>query len=158
MKYILEETGDDVEGCFLCDLPAAGDDEKNFILARSARSFAIMNVFPYNTGHTMVAPFRHVGELEEVAPDEMADMMDLVQRLVVATKEAMEPDAFNVGMNLGRAAGAGVPGHLHVHLVPRWAGDTNFMPVLSDTKVMPESIEDTYDKLRARLASQNSGF
>jgi len=154
MKYILEETGDDVEGCFLCDLPADGDDEGHFILTRSERSFAIMNVFPYNTGHTMVAPFRHVGELEDVTVDEMADMMGLVQRLVAATKDAMEPDAFNIGMNLGRAAGAGVPGHLHVHVVPRWAGDTNFMPVLSDTKVMPESIEDTYEKLRACLSRQ----
>ena len=85
----------------------------------------------------------------------MADMMALVQRLVAATKESMEPDAFNVGMNLGRAAGAGVPGHLHVHIVPRWAGDTNFMPVLSDTKVMPESIEDTFTKLRAALHAPN---
>src|SRR2546423_12043008 len=151
MKYILEGTSDDLDSCFLCDAPSAGDDLRHLVLDRTGDSFAIMNLFPYNTGHTMVAPFRHVGELEELAPDELADMMGLVQRLVVATKKAMQPDAFNVGMNLGREAGAGVPGHLHVHLVPRWAGDTNFMPVLGETKVMPETVEDTYEKLRAAL-------
>lgn len=151
MKYIIEGTGDDVDGCFLCDLPAAGDDRAHLILHRSERSFAIMNAFPYNTGHTMVAPYRHVGELEELRPEEMADLMALVQRVVVATKAAMTPDAFNVGMNLGRVAGAGVPGHLHVHLVPRWAGDTNFMPVLGETKILPESLEDTYEKIRRHM-------
>ena len=151
MKYILEETGDDVEGCFLCDLPAEDDDDKHFILARAELSFAIMNVFPYNTGHTMVAPVRHVGELEEMTAAETADLMGLLQSLVTATNRAMQPDAFNVGMNLGRAAGAGVPGHLHVHLVPRWSGDTNFMPVVGGTKVLPESIEETFEKIRAQL-------
>src|SRR5437867_7312902 len=150
MKYVVEGTGDDV-GCFLCDLPSADDDEAGLILARTDLSFAIMNIYPYNTGHTMVAPFRHVGDLEDVSPEEMADLMSLVQSVVVATKAAMQPEAFNCGMNLGRVAGAGVPGHLHMHVVPRWAGDTNFMPVLGATKVMPESIEDTFAKIRRAL-------
>jgi ATP adenylyltransferase len=151
MKYVTEGTGDDVEGCFLCELPAAGDDESHLILARTPLSFAIMNLYPYNTGHTMAAPLRHVGDLEDLGPEEMADLMALTQRLVAGTKAAMQPEAFNVGMNLGRAAGAGVPGHLHLHIVPRWAGDTNFMPVLGDTKVMPETIEDSFTKIRAAL-------
>ena len=153
MKYVVEGTGDaeEGEGCFLCRLPSRDDDASHLILDRSERSFAIMNLYPYNTGHTMVAPYRHVADLEDLSSDDLSDLMALVQRVVVATKDAMSPDAFNIGMNLGRAAGAGVPGHLHVHLVPRWAGDTNFMPVLGDTKVMPESLDDTYRKIRARL-------
>src|ERR1700716_4285237 len=99
----------------------------------------------------MVAPYRHVGEVEDVEADEMADLMALVQRVVVATKEAMHPDGFNLGLNLGRAAGAGVPGHLHVHVLPRWSGDTNFLPALSDTKVMPETLTETYAKLKGAL-------
>src|SRR2546423_14951993 len=114
MKYIREGTSDDLDPCFLCDAPSAADDERHLILDRTGRSFAIMNLFPYNTGHTMVAPFRHVGELEDLEPDELADMMGLVQRLVVATKEAMQPDAFNVGMNLGREAGGRVARPPHV--------------------------------------------
>lgn len=151
MAYVAEGTGDDVEGCFLCDLAASGDDVAHLILSRSVLCFALMNLYPYNTGHSMVAPFRHVGELEDLSPEEVPDLMSLVRRIVAATREAMSPDGFNIGMNLGRAAGAGVPGHLHVHVVPRWAGDTNFMPVLSDTKVMPEGVADTYAKIRRRL-------
>jgi ATP adenylyltransferase len=151
MKYILEGTADVGEGCFLCDLPATNDDAAHLILSRTELSFAIMNLYPYNTGHTMVAPLRHVGEIEDLRADEVSDVMALMQRVIVATKAAMSPDAFNIGMNLGRVAGAGIVGHLHAHVVPRWAGDTNFMPVLGDVKILPESLEDTYQKIRRHL-------
>ena len=136
--------------CPFCRAPRRPDEE-GLVVARGDLAFVVMNLYPYNTGHTMVAPYRHVGDLEELSSEDLSDLMALVQRVVVATKDAMSPDAFNIGMNLGRAAGAGLPGHLHVHLVPRWAGDTNFMPVLGDTKVMPETLDDTYRKIRARL-------
>jgi ATP adenylyltransferase len=111
----------------------------------------VLNRYPYNNGHLMVAPFRHVGELEDVKDDENLDMQRLLQRCTRALKKAMEPDGFNLGMNLGRVAGAGVPDHLHWHMVPRWNGDTNFMPVLGETKVMPERLTATHERLRSAL-------
>jgi ATP adenylyltransferase len=150
MKYI-EQSHDEDEGCLFCELAAKGDDETTMILAREGLALALMNAFPYNPGHLMVAPFRHVGELDQLEPDELADADRLLQRAVVALREEMSPDGFNIGMNLGRVAGAGVPGHLHWHVVPRWNGDTNFMPVIGETRVLPESLEDTYTKLRPRF-------
>lgn len=148
MEYIeaAGERGDD--GCVFCDAAAAGDDRSTLILARSDLAFVIMNAFPYNPGHLMVAPFRHTAELEGLAADELADAGALLQRSIRVLRDSVEPHGFNVGMNLGRVAGAGVPGHLHWHVVPRWNGDTNFMPVLGRTRVLPESLDRTYEKLR----------
>ena len=142
---------DQDEGCIFCELPAKEDDDSTFVLARGSTAFAVLNAYPYNPGHLMVAPFRHVGELEDLSPDEIADAGELLQRSVTAMREEMDPDGFNVGMNLGKVAGAGIPGHVHWHVVPRWNGDTNFMPVVGETRVLPELLGDTYKKLKARL-------
>jgi ATP adenylyltransferase len=139
------------EGCIFCGRLALGDDEKALILTRSQLAFAILNAYPYNPGHLMVAPLRHVGELEALRPDELADASALLQRSVRALKEASGPDGFNIGLNLGRVAGAGVPGHVHWHVVPRWNGDTNFMAVVGETRVLPEALAATYAKLKPLL-------
>jgi ATP adenylyltransferase len=153
MEYIGQAREGKDQGCIFCEKPKEGDDEKALIVARSERSFAMLNRYPYNTGHLMVAPFRHVGELEEVEDDESLDMQRLMQRCVKALKEAMQPDGFNIGMNLGVVAGAGIPDHLHWHVVPRWQGDTNFMPVVAGSKVLPEALEKTVRTLAARLGN-----
>jgi ATP adenylyltransferase len=115
-----------------------------------------MNAYPYNPGHLMVAPVRHVADLDDIDVDELIETGRLLQRAVAALREEMSPDGFNLGMNLGKVAGAGVPGHLHWHVVPRWDGDTNFMPVVGQTKVLPEALEDTYRKLRPRFGQSPS--
>ena len=154
MAYIqaAKEQGED-DGCIFCDLPAEGDDVRTKILIRGQRAFVILNSFPYNPGHLMVAPFRHVGDLGAVETDEFAEVDALLTRSVRALEEEMEPHGFNLGMNLGRVAGAGIPGHLHWHVVPRWNGDTNFMPVVGQTRVLPELLDETYARLLPRLES-----
>ncbi len=145
---------DQTPACFLCagggDDPAR--DPEHFILLRGTNVFAVLNLYPYNTGHTLVAPYRHAGDLGALDPAIAAEMMALSQRLVRALQAEYRPDGFNTGMNLGRIAGAGLPDHLHLHIVPRWGGDTSFMTVTADTKVMPETVAQTYERLRARLA------
>jgi ATP adenylyltransferase len=149
-------TADDGDGCFLCKGLEGGDDQSHGILYRAAHTFVILNAYPYNSGHVMVAPFRHVGEPDDLESGERHELMDVTFAAVEVARGALRPHGFNIGINLGRVAGAGVPGHLHVHVVPRWGGDTNFMPVVGETKVMPELLADTAAKLRpgfARLAS-----
>lgn len=153
MEYIGQAREGEDQGCLFCEKPKEGDDEKALIVARSELSFAMLNRYPYNSGHLMVAPFRHVGELEEVEDDESLDMQRLMQRCVKALKEAMQPDGFNIGMNLGVVAGAGIPDHLHWHIVPRWTGDTNFMPVIAQAKVLPEDLT----RVNHRLAQAIEG-
>ncbi len=150
MEYI-EAAKDDPDGCIFCDLPAKGDDAATLILSRGERAFVLMNSFPYNPGHLMVAPFRHAGDFEELHDDELADIDALLKRSLRALREEMEPQGFNIGMNLGRVAGAGIPDHVHWHVVPRWNGDTNFMPVVGQTRVLPELLEETYRKLAPRF-------
>jgi len=147
MGYI-EQARDQPEGCFLCALPQKGDDEKALILARDGTAFVIMNLYPYNPGHVLVAPFRHVAEPGELTDGEILDTGHLLQRSLDALGQQMRPDGYNVGLNLGRVAGAGIPGHVHWHVVPRWNGDTNFMSVTADARVLPESLEETYAKLK----------
>jgi ATP adenylyltransferase len=139
------------QGCIFCDFPALegeANDRRNLIAHRSARSFAILNRFPYNSGHVMVVPRAHVARLEDLGPEDWADLHDELRRAVAAVRRAYRPDGFNVGMNLGKVAGAGIADHLHYHVVPRWGGDTNFMPVLGDTKVMVEHLDATWQKIR----------
>ncbi|TMK30475.1 MAG: HIT domain-containing protein [Actinobacteria bacterium] len=150
MEYIEAAKGEP-DGCIFCDLPAKGDDAATLILARGERAFVLMNSFPYNPGHLMVAPFRHAGDFEELHDDELADIDALLKRSLRALREEMEPQGFNIGMNLGRVAGAGIPDHVHWHVVPRWNGDTNFMPVVGQTRVLPELLEETYRKLAPRF-------
>jgi len=135
------------KGCIFCTKPAAGDDRASLILHRGKTAYIIMNLYPYNTGHVMVAPFRHVGELEDLDGEEILEMMNLATTAVRVIKEEMRPQGFNLGINVGKVAGAGFDRHVHVHIVPRWKGDSNFMTVVGDAKVMPENIEDTYDRL-----------
>ena len=141
-------SANDSGACVFCEHLVEGDDERARILTRGEHTFVILNAFPYNTGHLMVAPLRHVGEMGELEADERHELMDVTGRAVAAVTDAMGPHGFNLGMNLGRVAGAGIPGHLHMHVVPRWGGDTNYMTVVGDTKVLPEMIADTYKKLR----------
>ncbi|PPD57456.1 HIT family protein [Dehalogenimonas etheniformans] len=136
------------DGCIFCDLPGEGEDRKNLVLHRGKQAFVIMNAFPYTAGHLMVAPFRHVARLADLTPGEKAELMDLVAKCETVLSDAMRPEGFNVGFNLGRAAGAGVDKHLHCHIVPRWVGDTNFMPVLGETRVINEALDKTYEKLK----------
>ena len=148
MEYIRSARPEDQAGCIFCELPEKGEDEAALILARGNRAFVVLNAFPYNAGHLMVAPFRHTGRLADLGDDELLDMDHLLQRALEALREVAQPDGFNLGMNLGQVAGAGVPDHLHWHVVPRWSGDTNFMPVVADAKVLPEALQETYEKLR----------
>lgn len=139
---------DDRSECLFCALAASPDDEA-LVVARGAGVFAVLNLYPYTSGHLMVAPVAHGADLEALAPDVASALIEMTQRAAVAIKAAYQPDGLNVGMNLGRAAGAGVPGHLHMHVVPRWTGDTNFMTTTAEVRVLPESLPITLDRLRA---------
>lgn len=138
-------------GCFLCRAAEQKKDKANLLLFRGEQSFIIMNRFPYNNGHLMIAPYRHTGDITKLTADEAGEMFALLQQATGILKREMKPEAFNVGMNLGRVAGAGLADHLHVHIVPRWNGDTNFMPVLADTKVISEALDTTWRRLRRRF-------
>ena len=140
-------------GCIFCEALAGSDDRRTLVLLRSPQAFLILNKYPYASGHVMAALARHVGALEDVTSEELAQMMHLVQVATRALGRAYRPDGFNVGLNQGRLAGAGVPGHLHMHVVPRWSGDNNFMAVVGETRVLPESLDATYDRLLAALGS-----
>ncbi len=139
------------ENCIFCDLPREKEDEKNLILHRGKHAFVIMNNYPYNPGHVMVAPYRHVGSWEELSNEEILEMHNLVTLMIRAIKNRMNPEGFNIGVNLGRVAGAGIEDHVHIHIVPRWNGDTNFMPVIADTKVIPQAINETYRELKEEI-------
>lgn len=143
------------DGCFLCEkgAPEAAGDPANLIVARGATAYVLLNAYPYNSGHLLIAPYRHVADLTDLTPEELAELMDLTVKAEKAMVRAMRPQGFNFGFNLGAAAGAGVPGHVHGHLVPRWVGDTNFMPVLGNTRVVPQALEDTADLLRRHWQS-----
>jgi len=138
-------------GCIFCEKPALGDDVGELILLRGRRAYLIMNLFPYNTGHAMAVPFDHVADLAELDPATIAELFELVAWLTTAQRRALRCDGFNIGLNLGAVAGAGISDHVHVHVVPRWQGDANFMPILANTMVIPELIPVTYAKLRAEL-------
>jgi ATP adenylyltransferase len=134
--------------CIFCTKPAEDDDEKNLIVHRGERCFVILNLFPYTNGHLMIAPYEHLATLPELGADAVGEMMALAQRAMVALEERYDPQGYNAGLNQGRVAGAGYEAHIHLHVVPRWAGDTSYMPVLADTRVMPQSLEDSYAALK----------
>ena len=137
--------------CFLCAGLADDDDRKHLIALRTPLSVVVLNRFPYNNGHLLVAPRRHEGRLDELTADELLETMESLRRMVAVLDDSMHPNGYNIGLNIGHAAGAGLPGHLHWHIVPRWHGDTNFMPVLSDVKVIVQSLDTLYDMLVERL-------
>jgi len=147
-------------GCFLWQEPAHRKDEKNLVLHQGERAFVMMNKFPYTNGHLMVVPKRHCLEMEQLSDEEGEELFHLLQTSVRALQTSLGPQGFNIGLNLGKVSGAGEE-HLHFHVVPRWAGDTNFMPVLTETKVIPESLQETYRKLdsafRAILSGKGDG-
>ena len=145
IEYIKHEKPD---GCIFCKAISENKDSENLILWRGKLAFVIMNKFPYNNGHLMVAPYRHIGRFEELTVEELTEIGVLIQKSIKVLRKVMSPDGFNIGINMGKVAGAGVEDHIHVHIVPRWNGDTNFMPVITDTRVIPQSLQDTYKELK----------
>lgn len=148
MEYILM---DKEAGCFLCDIARSRDDRVNLVLQRGCHCFMLLNRYPYNNGHLMIAPYRHVDSLEVMNDDERVEMMKMAATACEMLRRAIEASGFNIGLNLGASAGAGLKDHIHLHVVPRWDGDTNFMPVISNTKVIPQSLDELWLKLCASL-------
>lgn len=146
MQYILNV--DKTEGCIFCEKWEEERDEENLLIHRGRHCFVILNLFPYNNGHLMIVPIRHAAELSDLSDEETLEIVHLMERAMAALRRVMGAEGFNVGMNVGRVAGAGIEDHLHVHIVPRWGGDTNFMPVLGDTKVISESLRESCRKLK----------
>ena len=153
MKYIESHKKED--GCVFCIAQSMYDSPENLIALRGKHSYVILNRYPYTSGHLMVIPFDHVATLEGLDPDTRAEMMELTSRCTTVLREVYRTQAFNVGINMGEAAGAGVLGHVHIHIVPRWAGDTNFMTAVGATRVLPETLEDTYKKISRALGGSN---
>ncbi|MFC1900984.1 HIT domain-containing protein [Chloroflexota bacterium] len=148
MEYIRAEKP---EGCILCDKPKENNDAENFILYRGEKNYVMMNRYPYSPGHLMVVPYRHFDTLEKLTPEERSEHMEIVSLCVGALRKELGPEGFNLGMNLGKVAGAGIDDHVHSHIVPRWNGDTNFMTVVSDIRVVPEALAATYEKLKSKF-------
>ncbi len=146
-RYAYITTASSASGCIFCELPNLGDDKQAHIVFRGRHCFIILNLFPYSPGHVMVVPFAHLDELQKLPTDAANEMMALSQRAETALRELYHPDGVNLGMNIGKAAGAGVAGHIHMHVLPRWVADANFMSVVGETRVLPESMETTYEKL-----------
>jgi ATP adenylyltransferase len=147
MEYIRSSKRD---GCIFCDMLETAD-RAALIVRRGRHAFLVLNRYPYNNGHFMSVPYRHVDSLENLSAEETAEMMALLSQGIVALRKAFNPEGFNIGANIGKVAGAGVKDHVHMHVVPRWAGDTNFMPLFGETRVIPQTLEQTYDELRAAL-------
>ncbi len=141
------------ESCFLCEAVQSDQDRANLVLFRGRRAFLVLNRYPYNNGHLMAVPYQHAAGLELLAPDELDDLMAMTTLAVRALRQAMKPEGFNIGYNIGKVAGAGLQDHVHCHIVPRWSGDTNFMPVLGQTRVLPQSLESAYDQIKLALGA-----
>jgi ATP adenylyltransferase len=141
----------DEAGCFLCRYRDQSDDEENLVLSRTDETMTVLNRFPYNNGHLLIAPLEHKAGLDELTEEELLRCQLQIRKFTRLLSRTMKPEGFNIGLNLGQVAGAGLPGHLHWHIVPRWSGDTNFMPVIADTKVIPQSLHALYDLLREAL-------
>jgi ATP adenylyltransferase len=150
-QYLEQATQDKQPDCIFCDALARNRDEETLIVHRGKKSFVILNRFPYTSGHVMVVPYAHVAELHLCEPAALQEMMELAQKLETVYHNAYQPDGMNLGMNLGKAAGAGVAGHLHLHMLPRWIGDSNFMTVTGETRVHPEELHTTFDRLKKAL-------
>ena len=148
IKYIqMEKPG----GCILCEKPRQNNDAPNYILYRGDKNFVIMNSYPYNPGHLMVAPYRHIANLDELTNEELHEHFEIVSRSIKVLRQVFNPGGFNLGINMAKVAGAGIEVHSHTHIVPRWQGDTNFMPVISDVRIVPEALAETYEKLKGKF-------
>lgn len=151
-KYIASGVDSQQEGCVFCSIAAdPAQDAANFVLYRGSHAFALLNLYPYITGHLMVVPYLHTSEFDSVPKEITDEMMDLAKRAQTALREVYSPSGFNMGMNLGSAAGAGIADHIHIHLLPRWSGDTNFMTTVGESRVIPEALAVTYEKLKTRF-------
>ena len=150
-RYSYVASVDKKTGCVFCDLPQMGDDAKALIVHRAEFNFIILNAFPYTSGHVMIVPYDHVDRLNRLPEAATTEMMLLARRLEQILFEIYEPDGMNLGMNIGRAAGAGIAEHIHMHALPRWVGDTNFMTTVGETRMLPESLEETYQRLKAKF-------
>jgi ATP adenylyltransferase len=149
-RYIANAAKD--EGCVFCRSFEANDDPQTLIVHRAEKNFIILNRFPYTNGHVMIVPYSHLGDLAAVPPDTLSEMMLLAQRVEKALEENYHPEGYNLGMNLGRMAGAGITGHIHLHVLPRWTGDASFMSVVGETRVVPEELSTTFERLRKSLS------
>jgi ATP adenylyltransferase len=138
-------------GCILCEKPKENSDVANYILYRGKKNFVILNSYPYNPGHLMIAPYRHVASVEELAEEELHEHFEIVSRCTKILRQVFNPGGFNLGINIGKIAGTGIEDHVHTHIVPRWPGDANFMPVVSDTRVIPQALAETYEKLKGKF-------
>ena len=154
LQYIEKDTSNG--GCIFVDLPASSEDRANLILFRGEHCFVIMNAFPYTNGHLMVAPYKHTAEIADLDDQALLEINQMLGHCVRWIRVAYNPDGFNIGINLGKAAGAGIPTHIHWHIVPRWSGDTNFMTTVGQVRVLPQSLEDSYDRLKEIIESDRS--
>ena len=153
-EYITSNSGTDSkpESCIFCEIKeASGKDESNYVLHRALHNLVVLNIYPYISGHLLIVPYAHVGTLDVASKETTDELMDLTKRSQTALREAYDPAGFNIGMNLGHAAGAGIADHIHVHILPRWKGDTNFMSTIGETRVIPEDLATTYHKLLERF-------
>jgi ATP adenylyltransferase len=148
IQYILEEKPG---GCILCDKPKEDKDAQNYILYRGVKNFIMLNCYPYNPGHLLVSPYRHTPSLEDLAAEERNEHFELVSRSIQVLREAFQPGGFNIGANIGKVAGTGIDDHFHSHIVPRWQGDTNYVPVLADIRIVPQALADTYKVLKGKF-------
>ncbi|MBN1368969.1 MAG: HIT domain-containing protein [Dehalococcoidaceae bacterium] len=155
IEYIRLAKSGQEKGCILCDKPAEGDDSANLLLHRGRYNFVIMNRYPYSAGHLMIAPYRHTCLLEDLGDDELLEHFQLVQMCIRIIRRLWNPAGFNMGMNMGRIAGAGIDQHIHTHVVPRWAGDTNFMPVIAGTGVVSSALDENYRELKPEFEKES---
>jgi ATP adenylyltransferase len=155
-RYAYVTAAEKVSGCIFCELPKIADDSKTHIVYRGKHCFVVLNTFPYTPGHVMIVPFAHLDELQKLPAEAATEMMNLSQRMEGVLRRLYTPDGVNLGMNIGKAAGAGVAGHIHMHVLPRWVADSNFISVVGETRILPETLEMTYQRVKGALASSAS--
>lgn len=152
-RYAYITSAHEATGCLFCELSQAGNDEKALIVHRDKHCFVILNAFPYTSGHVMVVPYQHVDQLQQLSPEAAQEMMELTRRLEGILRELYHPEGLNLGMNLGKAAGAGIAGHIHMHVLPRWVADANFISVIGETRILPEDLATTYKRIKEKFTS-----
>ena len=155
-RYAYVSTAEKTVGCVFCDAVTAGDDEKTLIVHRAKHCFVILNAYPYTPGHVMVVPYAHLDQLRNLPPEAANEMMSLSQRLESVLRDVYHPDGINLGMNIGKAAGAGIAGHIHMHILPRWVADANFMTVVGETRILPESLDQTWKRLTEAFKTETA--
>ena len=148
-RYAYVTAAEKISGCIFCDLPKLGDDAKARIVHRAKHCYVVLNTYPYTPGHVMVVPFAHLDQVQKLAVEAAHEMIELAQRMEAVLRQLYSPDGVNLGMNIGKAAGAGVAGHIHMHVLPRWVADANFVSVIGETRVLPESLEMTYERIKS---------